>query len=201
MFLSLLSFVSYNALLLPKNNFEKNHPFKEDAVKVSLHEKQDSSTFQNDGLNYGDEIIPEGESSKEEPEHEEDFIGSFLAHRHEEIEEEKLPSKIVVEREKGLTAPLPKQKPLVNKAFSEQKGKEPKREELKSDATDMEKTIKRVQEALRAFGEYDLVVSGKYDKATVDAIKNFQKIFSLPVSGYVDKQLLEKLKELSLYPE
>lgn len=58
--------------------------------------------------------------------------------------------------------------------------------------------ISRVQMALRAFGNHNIVVSGKVDKATTDAVLSFQKMFLLKPSGIIDQALMNKMQEIGL---
>lgn len=58
--------------------------------------------------------------------------------------------------------------------------------------------ISRVQIGLRAFGNDNVVVTGKVDKATTDAVLSFQKMFLLKPDGIIDEALLKKMHEIGL---
>lgn len=58
--------------------------------------------------------------------------------------------------------------------------------------------IMRVQAALRSFGNVDVVVTGVEDDKTSYALSQFQKMFSLPVTGKIDQDVLVKMREIGL---
>ncbi|UXM94176.1 peptidoglycan-binding protein [Bartonella sp. HY329] len=58
--------------------------------------------------------------------------------------------------------------------------------------------IMRVQTALRNFGNIDLIVNGVIDTPTKKAIIAFQKKFMMNETGIINRQLLNKLRELGL---
>ncbi|ABM44818.1 hypothetical protein X471_00584 [Bartonella bacilliformis str. Heidi Mejia] len=58
--------------------------------------------------------------------------------------------------------------------------------------------IMQVQEALRAFGNQEVTITGIEDQKTVDAVKQFQKIFHLPITGKIDNTVLIKMREVGL---
>lgn len=65
---------------------------------------------------------------------------------------------------------------------------------FKADAAD----IMHVQAALRAFGDDTVVVTGKEDDNTAEALKKFQKMFSLTVTGKVNQEVIDKMKDIGL---
>ncbi|WOC15233.1 peptidoglycan-binding protein [Pseudochrobactrum sp. MP213Fo] len=56
----------------------------------------------------------------------------------------------------------------------------------------------RIQAGLKAFGNDMVVVDGVPDKSTEDAIREFQKLFRLNVSGKPDPELIGKMREIGL---
>ncbi|WP_336278975.1 peptidoglycan-binding domain-containing protein [Bartonella sp. CB175] len=58
--------------------------------------------------------------------------------------------------------------------------------------------IVRVQKALRLFGNQEVIVTGVEDPKTIDALKQFQKMFHLPITGKIDQQILLKMREVGL---
>ncbi len=58
--------------------------------------------------------------------------------------------------------------------------------------------IIRVQAGLKAFGNDAVPVTGQVDKATSDAVREFQKLFRLPVTGRIDATLIGKMREIGL---
>lgn len=58
--------------------------------------------------------------------------------------------------------------------------------------------IVRVQAGLKAFGNDLVQVDGVPGKTTQDAIREFQKLFGLQVSGQVDTALISKMREIGL---
>ncbi|MFD1197656.1 peptidoglycan-binding protein [Brucella gallinifaecis] len=58
--------------------------------------------------------------------------------------------------------------------------------------------IIRVQAGLKAFGNEMISVDGVAGKTTQDAIREFQKLFKLPVTGEVDAALIAKMREIGL---
>lgn len=58
--------------------------------------------------------------------------------------------------------------------------------------------IATVQAALRAFGNDDVEVDGVLGEATRRAIREFQSLFGLPVTGQPDATLLAKMAEIGL---
>ncbi|MCR2441799.1 peptidoglycan-binding protein, partial [Salmonella enterica] len=53
----------------------------------------------------------------------------------------------------------------------------------------------RIQAGLKAFGNDMVVVDGVPGKTTEDAIREFQKLFRLNVSGKPDSELIGKMRE------
>ncbi|WP_332060662.1 peptidoglycan-binding domain-containing protein [Bartonella sp. CB74] len=70
----------------------------------------------------------------------------------------------------------------------------PKAAVLKSSITD----IVQIQKALRNFGNYEVIVTGVEDQKTIDALKQFQKNFRLPITGKTDHKTLMKMREVGL---
>jgi len=58
--------------------------------------------------------------------------------------------------------------------------------------------IKRVQTGLRAFGHTEIQVDGVLGKGTREAIREFQSLFGLRVTGEVNRELLAKMQEIGL---
>ncbi|MGH6763072.1 MAG: peptidoglycan-binding domain-containing protein [Phyllobacterium sp.] len=58
--------------------------------------------------------------------------------------------------------------------------------------------IVRVQAGLRAFGHERIAMDGRLRKDTIDAIREFQTLFRLPVTGRPDTQLIAKMQEIGL---
>lgn len=58
--------------------------------------------------------------------------------------------------------------------------------------------IMRVQAALRAFGDDQVAVTGKEDENTAEALRNFQKMFSLSVTGKINQEVIDKMKDIGL---
>lgn len=56
----------------------------------------------------------------------------------------------------------------------------------------------RIQAGLKAFGNDMVVVDGVPGKTTEDAIREFQKLFRLNVSGKPDPELISKMREIGL---
>ncbi|WP_114213943.1 peptidoglycan-binding domain-containing protein [Ochrobactrum sp. 3-3] len=58
--------------------------------------------------------------------------------------------------------------------------------------------IIRVQAGLKAFGNDTVPVNGQPGKTTQEAVREFQKLFSLPVTGEIDGALIAKMREIGL---
>lgn len=58
--------------------------------------------------------------------------------------------------------------------------------------------VMRVQAGLRAFGDDHVVVTGTEDDNTAEALKNFQKMFSLTVTGKINQEVIDKMKDIGL---
>ncbi|MBK3745854.1 peptidoglycan-binding protein, partial [Paraburkholderia aspalathi] len=58
--------------------------------------------------------------------------------------------------------------------------------------------IVRVQAGLKAFGNDLIQVDGVAGRTTQDAIREFQKLFGMQVSGNVDAALVGKMREIGL---
>ncbi|PRD45788.1 peptidoglycan-binding protein [Phyllobacterium phragmitis] len=69
---------------------------------------------------------------------------------------------------------------------------------VKSQISVSSQEIVRVQAGLKAFGNDLITVDGVPGKTTQDAIREFQKLFRLKVTGQVDAELLAKMREIGL---
>lgn len=58
--------------------------------------------------------------------------------------------------------------------------------------------VVKVQAALRAFGNTDVAVDGVAGEQTQAAIREFQSLFRLPVTGEIDGVLLDKMRDVGL---
>ncbi|WP_343800436.1 peptidoglycan-binding domain-containing protein [Paenochrobactrum glaciei] len=58
--------------------------------------------------------------------------------------------------------------------------------------------IVRVQAGLKAFGNDLIIVDGVAGQSTQDAIREFQKLFDMQITGQVDMQLIGKMREIGL---
>lgn len=58
--------------------------------------------------------------------------------------------------------------------------------------------VVKVQAALRAFGNTDIVVDGVRGEQTEAAVREFQALFHLPVTGEIDGTLLDKMRAVGL---
>ena len=58
--------------------------------------------------------------------------------------------------------------------------------------------IMRVQAGLRAFGDDHVVVTGTEDENTAEALRNFQKMFSLTITGKINQEVIDKMKDIGL---
>ncbi|OIS93871.1 peptidoglycan-binding domain-containing protein [Brucella cytisi] len=58
--------------------------------------------------------------------------------------------------------------------------------------------IIRVQAGLKAFGNDTVPVNGQPGKTTREAVREFQKLFSMPVTGEIDATLITKMREIGL---
>lgn len=58
--------------------------------------------------------------------------------------------------------------------------------------------VVKVQAALKAFGNTDVAVDGIAGGQTEEAIREFQTLFRLPVTGEIDEPLLEKMRDVGL---
>ncbi|WP_375703386.1 peptidoglycan-binding domain-containing protein [Bartonella sp. AD13SXNS] len=58
--------------------------------------------------------------------------------------------------------------------------------------------IIRVQKALHIFGHEEVIVTGIEDQKTIEALKQFQKMFDLPVTGKINHTILIKMREIGL---
>ncbi|WP_273724546.1 peptidoglycan-binding domain-containing protein [Bartonella sp. AU18XJBT] len=58
--------------------------------------------------------------------------------------------------------------------------------------------IIQVQKALHIFGNEEVIVTGIEDQQTIEALKQFQKMFDLPVTGKINHTILMKMREIGL---
>lgn len=58
--------------------------------------------------------------------------------------------------------------------------------------------VMRVQGGLRAFGHDSIQIDGVMGKNTRDAIREFQSLFGLKITGEADQELLTKMREIGL---
>ncbi|MGU3574744.1 peptidoglycan-binding protein [Brucellaceae bacterium C25G] len=58
--------------------------------------------------------------------------------------------------------------------------------------------IVRVQAGLKAFGNDLIIVDGVAGQSTQDAIREFQKLFDMQITGQVDAHLIGKMREIGL---
>jgi peptidoglycan hydrolase-like protein with peptidoglycan-binding domain len=65
-----------------------------------------------------------------------------------------------------------------------------------SDGTDP--SVTKIQAGLKAFGNEDIEVDGVIGTRTKDAIREFQSLFGLPVTGEPDPALYAKMREVGL---
>ncbi|WP_375666965.1 MULTISPECIES: peptidoglycan-binding domain-containing protein [unclassified Bartonella] len=59
--------------------------------------------------------------------------------------------------------------------------------------------IIQVQKALHIFGNEEVIITGIEDQKTIEALKQFQKIFDLPVTGKINHTILMKMREIGLF--
>lgn len=64
--------------------------------------------------------------------------------------------------------------------------------------TEPDPTVVRVQAALRAFGNDGIEIDGMMGQETAMAIREFQSLFGLPITGKVDADLVKKMQEVGL---
>ncbi|AQX19411.1 peptidoglycan-binding domain-containing protein [Bartonella sp. WD16.2] len=109
---------------------------------------------------------------------------------------------------------LPVQKDFVSKSSRNEVSVLVKRSEVEmtnnpiatSDLTHSEKIVLKplvtdiiqVQEALRIFGNQEVTITGIEDEKTMRALKQFQKMFNLPITGKIDRRVLLKMREVGL---
>ncbi|WP_317994028.1 peptidoglycan-binding domain-containing protein [Bartonella gliris] len=58
--------------------------------------------------------------------------------------------------------------------------------------------IRQVQNALRIFGHQEVIITGVEDQKTGEALKQFQKMFDLPITGKINHTVLMKMREVGL---
>ncbi|MBB4076706.1 hypothetical protein GGR08_001012 [Bartonella fuyuanensis] len=58
--------------------------------------------------------------------------------------------------------------------------------------------IRQVQKALHIFGNEEVIITGIEDQKTIEALKQFQKMFELPVTGKINHTILMKMREIGL---
>ena len=71
---------------------------------------------------------------------------------------------------------------------------------LKPNETNNSASVKMVQTLLRDLGYYNGKIDGKYGKATIAAVKMFQKYNELPIDGKVGEDTLNRMKPPSRRP-
>lgn len=100
---------------------------------------------------------------------------------------EKAPPIFVKTQEKTAAAPIR------NSALTQPSPKQP----LSGQTVSAEELV-RIQAGLKAFGNDMVVVDGVPGKSTEEAIREFQKLFRLNVSGQPDPELIGKMREIGL---
>lgn len=66
------------------------------------------------------------------------------------------------------------------------------------DTNDASATVMLVQGGLRAFGHDGIQIDGVMGRDTRDAVREFQSLFGLKVTGEADRDLLAKMREIGL---
>jgi len=61
-----------------------------------------------------------------------------------------------------------------------------------------EETVRPVQDALRLFGNSDIIVNSVVDRATEKAIRTFKDMFALPVIDRIERTLIDKMREIGI---
>ncbi|MGB8819188.1 MAG: peptidoglycan-binding domain-containing protein [Rhizobiaceae bacterium] len=90
-------------------------------------------------------------------------------------------------------APLPRQK-----ASPEPSIQQANAETFPQESTLAEADLMKIQAGLKAFGNDDIDVDGKIGAKTRDAVREFQSLFQLAVSGDPNREVFEKLQEIGL---
>ena len=90
-------------------------------------------------------------------------------------------------------APLPRQK-----ASSEPATQHAETNAVAQANALVEAELMKVQAGLKAFGNDDIDVDGKIGAKTRDAVREFQVLFQLTVSGDPNREVFEKLQEIGL---
>lgn len=91
------------------------------------------------------------------------------------------------------TQEKPSAAPIRNSALTQTSPKQPSPGQTVS-----AEELVRIQAGLKAFGNDMVVVDGVPGKSTEDAIREFQKLFRLTVSGKPDSELIGKMREIGL---
>lgn len=107
---------------------------------------------------------------------------------------QKIPESVSQVSEK-LAVALPQQKPQLAQQAD---NKTPFKAEqtMQKDVTAQD--IVHVQAGLKAFGNERIVIDGVIGQSTRDAVREFQKLFGLSVTGEVDWALIDKMREVGL---
>lgn len=107
---------------------------------------------------------------------------------------EKRPAPIVVRREEKVTSQPARNQPRQERTASV----EPVASRASGGQAVSAEELVRIQAGLKAFGNDMVVVDGVPGKTTEDAIREFQKLFRLNVSGKPDSELIGKMREIGL---
>ena len=92
---------------------------------------------------------------------------------------------------------MPKPAPKSVKAETTQTSAPPKSGDMSSGGMSSDDVL-RLQAGLKAFGNDAIDVDGKIGTKTRDAIREFQSLFQLTVSGEPNREVLDKLQEIGL---
>jgi peptidoglycan hydrolase-like protein with peptidoglycan-binding domain len=87
------------------------------------------------------------------------------------------------------TPPQPQPRPVVDASLTQS---------VPQESADETKRNIRIQAGLKAFGNNDMKLDGVIGPRTKAAIKEFQSLFGLPVTGEPDDRLLAKMREVGL---
>jgi len=85
--------------------------------------------------------------------------------------------------------PQPEPRPVIDASLTQS---------VPHDGDDTTKRNIRIQAGLKAFGNDDMKLDGVIGPRTKAAIKEFQSLFGLPVTGEPDERLLAKMREVGL---
>jgi peptidoglycan hydrolase-like protein with peptidoglycan-binding domain len=87
--------------------------------------------------------------------------------------------------------PQPEPRPVIDASLTQSVPQE-------ASADDVTKRNIRIQAGLKAFGNKDMTLDGVIGPQTKAAIKEFQSLFGLPVTGEPDDRLLAKMRQVGL---